>query len=151
MSYAPLVGHAGRGSFLGTDLLAARRRTAARDAEAHHAAAYRPGFKFRSQTEDAVDSVYRNIAEGFGYESHGEFARYLEVSRSSLNELRDCLRSAHVKGYVSGLDLAPHYALMRRLYPALNNFIAYLRRTRRKRPRTDKNPPRTDRDPDRTD
>lgn len=57
-------------------------------------------FKFRSQTEDAIDSVCRNIAEGCGYESHGEFARYLEISRSSLNELRDCLRSAHVKGYV---------------------------------------------------
>jgi four helix bundle protein len=91
-------------------------------------------FKFRSQTEDAIDSVCRNIAEGFGYESHGEFARYLEISRSSLNELRDCLRSAHVKGYVSGVDLAPHFALMQRLYPALNNFIAYLRRTKRKRP-----------------
>jgi four helix bundle protein len=115
-------------------------------------------FKFRSQTEDAVDSVCRNIAEGFGCESHAEFARYLEISRRSVNELRDCFRSAHLKGYASGLDLSPGYSLMNRLFPALNNFIAYLRRTpnqrrtdTRKPRRTDKKPRRTDKDQNRTD
>ena len=85
-------------------------------------------FKHRSQTEDAIDSVCRNIAEGFGCASHAEFARYLEISRRSLNELCDCIRSARLKGYVAPREAADVYALTRRLYPALNNFIAYLNR-----------------------
>lgn len=32
-------------------------------------------LKLHSQTEDAVNSVCRNLAEGFGCETHGEFAR----------------------------------------------------------------------------
>ena len=88
-------------------------------------------FKFRAQPEDAVDSVCRNIAEGFGCSSHAEFARFLEISRRSLNEVKDCLRSAHLKGYVSGSELTDLDKIMRRLFPALGNLIAYLRRNRR--------------------
>ena len=47
----------------------------------------RPGFatdfKLKAQAEDAVGSVCRNIAEGFGCESNIEFARFLEISRRS--------------------------------------------------------------------
>ena len=95
-------------------------------------------FRHKSQMEDAIDSVCRNIAEGFGCESHGEFDRYLEVSRRSLNEVCDSLRSAQLKGYISAKDAAGVHALTRRLYPALNNFIAYLKRnpTRRNRYRS---------------
>ncbi len=95
-------------------------------------------FRHRSQMDDAIDSVCRNIAEGFGCESHGEFARYLEISRRSLNEVCDSLRSAQLKGYLAANDAASVHALTRRLYPALNNFIAYLKRnpTRRNRYRS---------------
>ena len=86
-------------------------------------------FKHRSQAEDAVDSVCRNIAEGFGCESHAEFARYLEIARRSVNELCDCVRSAVLKGYVSAEQARDFHSLTRRLYPALNNFIGYLHRT----------------------
>ncbi len=85
--------------------------------------------KLHSQLEDAVGSVCRNIAEGFGCESHDEFARFLEISRRSLNEVQDCLRHALLKGYVNPVDTAPLLALARRLYPAINNLRAYLRRT----------------------
>ena len=127
-------------------------------------------FKLRPQTEDAIDSVCRNISEGFGCESHAEFARFLEISRRSLNEFTDCLRSAELKEHVSPQQLATIRKLLRRLYPALNRFMAYLRRTdRRKNNRTGKRRqdrtdeptgPRTDkrkkngtdkRQPDRTD
>jgi four helix bundle protein len=102
-------------------------------------------WKFKSQTEDAIDSVCRNIAEGFGAETHGGFASYLRISRRSLNELRDALRSALLKRYVSAADLSPAFDLIRRLVPALDKFIAYLERTKdmrqgpakRKGPRTD--------------
>jgi four helix bundle protein len=59
-------------------------------------------FKRKGQLEDAIDSVCRNIAEGFGGTSHKEFARFLEISRRSLNEVMDCIRSAHLKVCVSG-------------------------------------------------
>lgn len=56
------------------------------------------------------------------------FARYLEISRRSLNELCDCRRSAQRKGYIASKEAADAHRLTRRLYPALNNFIAYLKR-----------------------
>lgn len=100
----------------------------------------RPSFsrdlKYKAQTEDAIDSVCRNIAEGFGCGSHAEFARYLEISRRSLNELMDCLRSAELKGRVSRTETAEMQRIARRLYPALSRFIGYLRRTPNRR-RTD--------------
>ena len=114
-------------------------------------------LKLRSQTEDAANSVCRNIAEGFGCK-HIEFARFLVVSRRSLNELRDAFRGAQLKGYVTADDYAPIAALSRRLYPALSRLIAYLEstpdpigttRTFRtpRTPRTNRTPrtPRTDR------
>jgi four helix bundle protein len=123
----------------------------------------RPRFvkdlKLHSQTEDAVNAVCRNVAEGFGCESHIEFARFLKISRRSLNEVQDAFRSAQLKGYVDGADLKAIAALMRRLYPALSKLIAYLestpdygrrgtRRTSRtlRTPRTSRTPrtPRTD-------
>jgi four helix bundle protein len=69
-------------------------------------------FKHRSQVQDAIDSVCRNIAEGFGCVSHAEFARYLEIARRSLNEVCDCIRSARLKGYISELDGAEIQALV---------------------------------------
>ena len=38
-------------------------------------------FKARNLVEDAANSVTRNIAEGFGCETHGEFARFLDHKR----------------------------------------------------------------------
>ena len=86
-------------------------------------------WKFRQQLEDAVDSVCRNIAEGFGADTHRKFAWFLRVARRSLNEVSDALRSALLKHYTTPADLSPAFDLIRRLYPALNNFIAYLELT----------------------
>jgi four helix bundle protein len=41
-------------------------------------------FRAQEQADDAVNSICRNIAEGFACETHGEFARYLSYSRRSL-------------------------------------------------------------------
>ncbi|HLG55638.1 MAG TPA: four helix bundle protein [Vicinamibacterales bacterium] len=93
----------------------------------------RPRFardlKAQSQAEDAANSVCRNIAEGFGCESHREFARFLEISRRSINELQDIFRGAQIKGHVTVAECAAARMLFRRLYPALNGMLAYLRRT----------------------
>jgi four helix bundle protein len=106
-------------------------------------------WKTRDQVEDAVDSVCRNIAEGFGAETHAGFAAYLRISRRSLNELRDAFRSALQKRFATAQELAAAFSLMHRLFPALNNFIAYLERTpnyrhRPRQPRTDGAKPVTD-------
>ena len=90
-----------------------------------------------SQTEDAINSVCRNTAEGFGCATHAEFARFLEIARRSLNELQDCFRGATLKGYVSQDELGTFRMLVKRLAPALSRFIADLRR----RPETPKRRP----------
>src|SRR3970282_664521 len=64
-------------------------------------------FKLRSQGEDAANSVCRNISEGFGCETHREFARFLRISRRSLNEVQDAFKGALEKGHVTPADLAP--------------------------------------------
>ena len=90
---------------------------------------FRRDLKFHSQTEDAINSVCRNIAEGFGCETHPEFARFLGISRRSLNEVEDCLRAALLQRYVVESELPVARSLIRRLKPALGRLIAYLRRT----------------------
>jgi four helix bundle protein len=92
-------------------------------------------FKARSQADDATNSMTRNIAEGFGCESHAEFARFLEISRRSFNELHDTLHGAELKQYVNAAELTPIRQLSRRLYPAYSRLIAYLKRTPNARPR----------------
>ena len=79
--------------------------------------------------EDASDSICRNIAEGFACRSHPEFARYLEISRRSLNELVDALRSARQKGYMSIDEFNTFATTINRLYPAINKLITYLRKS----------------------
>jgi four helix bundle protein len=86
-------------------------------------------FKARSQAEDAANSVGRNIAEGFGCETHTEFARFLEIARRSLNELHDILHGAQLKEYVAQSELAPIRSLSKRIYPAVSRLMAYLRST----------------------
>ena len=88
-------------------------------------------LRAKSQAEDAANSVCRNIAEGFGCETHAEFARFLEIARRSLNELQDILHGAQLKRYVTPVELAPIRSLMDRLYPAFGRLLAYLRRTPR--------------------
>jgi four helix bundle protein len=93
----------------------------------------RPRFardlKAQSQAEEAANSICRNIAEGFGCETHREFARFLEISRRLINELQDIFRGAQLKGHVTVADCAAVRMLYRRLYPALNGMLAHLRRT----------------------
>src|SRR6185436_10787238 len=80
------------------------------------------------QIDDAINSVCRNVSEGFPG-THKEFARYLRIARRSLNEVLDCTRAAQMKRYVTDSEASDVYRLARRLFPALKQFIAYLERT----------------------
>ena len=96
----------------------------------------RKDLKLRSQLDDAIDSVCRNIAEGFA-DTDAQFARHLRISRSSLNEVQDELLSASLKGYVTDADLTHARRLMRRIFPALSSLIRHLDRKRREKSGSD--------------
>jgi four helix bundle protein len=87
--------------------------------------AWQRNHRLHSQTEDAINSVCRNIAEGFGCK-HKEFARYLQISRRSLNELGDAFRAACLKGYVTAHEAESVWRLSHRMYPAYAGLIHHL-------------------------
>ena len=57
-------------------------------------------FKFRDQVRDSAASAGRNIAEGFGRFSPGDFARFLRYARASLLETRNSLIEARDRRYL---------------------------------------------------
>ena len=52
---------------------------------------FQRNVRSRDNLSDAASSVRRNIAEGFGRRGHKEFARFLNISLSSLKEVEDGL------------------------------------------------------------
>jgi four helix bundle protein len=91
----------------------------------------RSDLKLRAQIDDAADSVCRNIAEGFGCQSHREFAKFLRISRRSMNEVQDGFRSATLKQYLKEDDLAAAARLQRRFYKAMAGLLRHLDGTSR--------------------
>jgi four helix bundle protein len=62
-------------------------------------------LKFRGQLRDSASSSRRNIAEGFGRATHREFARFLNVSVSSMNEVEDELLECVDNGYLTSTEI----------------------------------------------
>lgn len=56
------------------------------------------------QLRRAAVSIPSNIAEGFGRETHADFAHFLSQARGSLYEVETQLEIAHRNGYVESLD-----------------------------------------------
>ena len=56
-------------------------------------------FRFCDQIRDSSASATRNIAEGFGRFTPGEFAQYLKWARASLMETMNSLIDARDRGY----------------------------------------------------
>jgi four helix bundle protein len=86
-------------------------------------------LKFRSQLNDAASSVCANIAEGFGRRSHKDFAHFLDISRSSVNEVENRLMEAVERQYVSQSDIAEALPLVIRVRASTSRLMAYLCRT----------------------
>jgi four helix bundle protein len=84
-------------------------------------------LKFRSQIEDALSSVTRNIGEGFGRYYHKEFARYLSYARGSICEVGECLKDGIPRRYWSKEAMEPAAVLCERTLEASTKFINYLR------------------------
>jgi four helix bundle protein len=75
---------------------------------------------------DAVSALPANIAEGFRRGSSVDFARFTTYSFSGLNEVEDRLDDGQARGYWDDTQLAAARRLIRRLTPALRNFLSYL-------------------------
>src|SRR5262249_337826 len=62
-------------------------------------------LSLRGQLRRASASVCSNIAEGFGRTTHADFAHFLDISRSSTNEIDDRLDEALESGYLTPADV----------------------------------------------
>jgi four helix bundle protein len=89
----------------------------------------RRDFKFHDNLADAASSAPRNIAEGWARKYHPEFARFAIIARGSEQEVLQCLKEGHERGYFSTAewDAADHAA--RKALKVLNALINYLEST----------------------
>ena len=84
-------------------------------------------FDFRDELRDAADSAERNIAEGFGRFSPGDFARFLDISRASALETKTLLNKGHSIGYWSEMEWRRLDQLADRGLQVVAKFQRYLR------------------------
>jgi len=87
-----------------------------------------PKFEFNliDNTQRAVRSVTRNIAEGFGRHHHKENLQFCRISRGSLYETWDDLITCLEEGYLSKLGLEKFELQINKCLAILNGYINYL-------------------------
>jgi four helix bundle protein len=56
-------------------------------------------FRFTSNLREAIASVCRNQAEGFAKYYHRPQKPYFKTARSSLAEVKDCIRDGRLRGH----------------------------------------------------
>ena len=71
-------------------------------------------LRSRENLSDAASSARRNIAEGFGRRGHKEFARFLNISLSSLKEVEDGLIECVDNEWVTETEIAEALTLCKR-------------------------------------
>jgi four helix bundle protein len=86
-------------------------------------------LRFCSQARDAVSSISRNIAEGFGRYGHRQFAHFLTIARGSVFEVADHLRDGVARRHWSEEQVDELHGLCNRTIAALTRLIAYLKTT----------------------
>jgi four helix bundle protein len=84
-------------------------------------------WTFCDQLRDATASVARNVVEGFGRETHREFARFLVIARGSLFEVQEHLRDGIARGYWPPSATTELDTLCRRAIAAVTSLVGYLR------------------------
>jgi len=88
---------------------------------------------FCDQIRRAVASAPANIAEGFGRRSDTEFARFLDITRGSLNECRNHIRDAEDRTHIEEKERSALDSLASRAVGAVAGLQRYLRREKQKR------------------
>jgi len=88
--------------------------------------AARNDFEFRNQLRDSLSSATANIAEGFGYYDHGQFARHVRIARASEMETHDHLADGVKRGYWTNEKASPLQQLAKRAIGAATGLLRYL-------------------------
>jgi len=82
---------------------------------------------FCEQIRDAVGSVSRNMAEGFGRYRPKEHARFLIIARGSLFEVEDLLRDGVARGHWNAPGVQEMHRLCNRCIAGTTSLIRYLK------------------------
>jgi four helix bundle protein len=90
-------------------------------------ASFNQNFKLRGQLQSAASSASSNISEGFGRLTHREFHRFLEVSRSSVNEVEDRLGEAVEDRRLNNADIVRALNLCKRTRVATSRLMKWLK------------------------
>jgi four helix bundle protein len=83
--------------------------------------------QFRSEIEDALASIMKNISEGYGRWYHKEFAQFLRYARGSTFEVAECVKDGVARGYWTVSATPALLNLCEREQKALAGFIKYLK------------------------
>jgi len=84
-------------------------------------------FGFRDQIQRAGVSIMNNLAEGFERSTDADFARFLDLARSSCAEVRSLYHTAEDLGYVDIALADERRSTARRLAAGIASLSAYLR------------------------
>ena len=94
---------------------------------------FRRDFGLRDQIRRAAVSVMANIAEGLSHKSDREFARFLVMAKSSLNEVQSHLYVALDQSYLDEQDFGDLYVLAETGSKQLAGLISHLYGRRKNR------------------
>src|SRR5262245_51673621 len=83
-------------------------------------------FNFCDQIKSSASSAPANIAEGFSYYRHPEFARHLRVARSEIAETRNHLDDGVDRGYWRFERVVRLHKLAARAKAAATSLLRYL-------------------------
>jgi four helix bundle protein len=89
----------------------------------------RNDLHFRDQIKDSTSSAPTNIAEGFGYYRHAEFARHVRIAKSELLETHHHLIDGVDRGHWSREQATPLQKLADRAAGASTRLLKYLMTT----------------------
>ena len=85
-------------------------------------------YGFRDQIQRAGISIMNNIAEGFERSSDAEFARFLDIAKSSCGEVRSMYYPAQDVGYIADELGEQRRMQCRRLSAGIASLMSHLKK-----------------------
>jgi len=86
-------------------------------------------FRFRDQLKSSASAAPTNIAEGFGYYRHAEFARHVRIAKSELTETHHHLDDGVDRRHWLRTQAEPLQILAERAIAASTRLLKYLMTT----------------------
>jgi len=84
-------------------------------------------YDFKDQIQKAGISIMNNIAEGFERSSDADFARFLEIAKSSCGEVRSMYYPAQDLGYTTAKVCGQRREKTRQIAAGIASLISHLR------------------------